>query len=116
MFSQQLEKADDSLHYRVNTIAGFKMNLDNSHATLQRVRFEQGCPNASIGEWENRFFCGLMRVLAERWRRHYNAVRPHSSLGDRPPAPEAWMTNNKGHGEMETATRLPFSTPPTAAI
>lgn len=28
------------------------------------------------------------RVLCERWRRHYNAVRPHSSLGYRPPAPE----------------------------
>ncbi|MGE3992822.1 MAG: integrase core domain-containing protein [Pseudorhodoplanes sp.] len=23
------------------------------------------------------------------WRRHYNTVRPHSSLGCRPPAPEA---------------------------
>ena len=29
------------------------------------------------------------RVLIERWRRHYNTVRPHSSLGYRPPAPEA---------------------------
>jgi len=27
------------------------------------------------------------QVLIERWRRHYNAVRPHSSLGNRPPAP-----------------------------
>ena len=29
------------------------------------------------------------RVLIEAWRRHYNNVRPHSSLGYRPPAPEA---------------------------
>jgi putative transposase len=29
------------------------------------------------------------RVVVERWRRTYNAVRPHSSLGYRPPAPEA---------------------------
>jgi transposase InsO family protein len=28
-------------------------------------------------------------VLIERWRRHYNTVRPHSALGYRPPAPEA---------------------------
>ena len=28
------------------------------------------------------------QVLIERWRQHYNAVRPHSSLGYRPPAPE----------------------------
>ena len=29
------------------------------------------------------------KVLVERWRRHYNEHRPHSSLGYRPPAPEA---------------------------
>ena len=29
------------------------------------------------------------QVLIEAWRRHYNAVRPHSALGYRPPAPEA---------------------------
>ncbi|MEQ9811329.1 MAG: IS3 family transposase [Azospirillaceae bacterium] len=27
-------------------------------------------------------------VVIEQWRRHYNAVRPHSALGYRPPAPE----------------------------
>jgi putative transposase len=29
------------------------------------------------------------RIVIESWRRHYNTVRPHSSLGYRPPAPEA---------------------------
>ena len=29
------------------------------------------------------------RALIEKWRRQYNQVRPHSSLGYRPPAPEA---------------------------
>ena len=29
------------------------------------------------------------KVLIERWRQHYNTVRPHSALGYRPPAPEA---------------------------
>ena len=28
------------------------------------------------------------KVLIERWRDHYNRVRPHSALGYRPPAPE----------------------------
>jgi transposase InsO family protein len=28
-------------------------------------------------------------VLIERWRREYNTIRPHSSRGYRPPAPEA---------------------------
>jgi transposase InsO family protein len=50
-----------------------------------------------------------LRVLAERWRVHYNTIRPHSSLGYRPPAPEAWMTStSQGHGEVETATRFPL--------
>jgi len=31
------------------------------------------------------------KVLIEQWRRQYNQVRPHSSLGYRPPAPEAIM-------------------------
>ena len=29
-----------------------------------------------------------VKVLIERWRNEYNQVRPHSSLGYRPPAPE----------------------------
>ena len=29
------------------------------------------------------------KVLIEQWRREYKTIRPHSSLGDRPPAPEA---------------------------
>ena len=31
------------------------------------------------------------RVLVGRWRQDYNRVRPHSSLGYRPPAPEATL-------------------------
>lgn len=27
------------------------------------------------------------KVLIERWRHHYNTIRPHSSLGYRPSAP-----------------------------
>jgi transposase InsO family protein len=36
------------------------------------------------------------RVIIERWRRHYNTVRPHSSLGGRPPTPEAFELNMNG--------------------
>ena len=30
------------------------------------------------------------RVVTETWRREYNTIRPHSSLGYKPPAPEAY--------------------------
>jgi putative transposase len=29
------------------------------------------------------------QIVIESWRRHYNTIRPHSSLGYKPPAPEA---------------------------
>ena len=32
------------------------------------------------------------KVLIKQWRMEYNRVRPHSSLGYRPPAPEAILT------------------------
>ena len=35
------------------------------------------------------------QVLIEQWRRHYNEVRPHSSLGYRPPAPQVIVPSNK---------------------
>lgn len=31
------------------------------------------------------------KILIEQWRKEYNQIRPHSSLGYRPPAPEATM-------------------------
>jgi transposase InsO family protein len=36
------------------------------------------------------------KVLIERWRRHYNEVRPHSSLGYLPPAPVAMRLTPPG--------------------
>jgi hypothetical protein len=32
------------------------------------------------------------KIVIENWRRHYNTVRPHSSLGYRPPAPASVKT------------------------
>jgi hypothetical protein len=38
------------------------------------------------------------KVLIERWRVGYNTQRPHSSLGYRPPAPEAIVPWTPGFG------------------
>ncbi len=49
-----------------------------------------------------------LRVLAGRWQRHYNTVRPHSSLGYKPPAPEAILPEtSQGHGNVESKQRFP---------
>jgi putative transposase len=50
-----------------------------------------------------------VQVLAERWRIHYNTIRPHSSLGYRSPAPEMWHHKIKtGYGEVESKLRSPL--------
>ena len=41
------------------------------------------------------------KVLIERWRVHYNQVRPHSALNGRPPAPETML-----HGKDFTIQKL----------
>ncbi len=38
------------------------------------------------------------QVLIEGWRREYNRFRPHSSLGYRPPAPEAFEPHGTALG------------------
>jgi putative transposase len=50
-----------------------------------------------------------VQVLAERWRVYYNTRRPHSSLGYKPPAPEARLTEpNAGRGKVASKQRLPL--------
>lgn len=49
------------------------------------------------------------KVLIEGWRQHYNRVRPHTSLGDRPPAPEAKMMGTQRELEMRSAVGIEAS-------
>ena len=53
-------------------------------------------------------FCTLFeaQVLFERWRREYNNVRPHSSLGYVPPEPEAILPTQLQTKMLQVATRM----------
>lgn len=58
--------------------------------------WENGFVESFNGKMRDQFLNGELfytlkeaQVLIERWRIHYNTVRPHSSLEGRPPAPEA---------------------------
>jgi transposase InsO family protein len=51
--------------------------------------------SASLSKMREQFLNGELfytlkeaQIIIERWRIHYNTVRPHSSLGGQPPAPE----------------------------
>jgi transposase InsO family protein len=37
------------------------------------------------------------KIVIEKWRVHYNTVRPHSALGYRPPAPESIILMDRRH-------------------
>jgi putative transposase len=81
-----------------------------SRLAVQTLYIEPGSP------WENGYnesFNGKLRdellngeifytlreaqVMIERWRQHYNTIRPHSALGYRPPAPETILPPSWGH-------------------
>ena len=64
------------LQTRVRDLGVFEVELQQLGQPLQMLQ-------TSAGD------LGAIAVLIERWRRHYNTVRPHGSLGYRPPAPEA---------------------------
>ena len=42
------------------------------------------------------------RIIIESWRQHYNEVRPHSSLGYKPPAPEV-LTSPRPAAHIQSA-------------
>jgi putative transposase len=50
-------------------------------------------------------------VVIESWRRHYNTVRPHGSLGYKPPAPEVFLP-----GSARPATPSRTASPAALAL
>jgi putative transposase len=50
------------------------------------------------------------QTVIEGWRQHYNTVRPHSSLGYKPPAPEAivWPAAQPGQASPATPAVAPI--------
>ena len=55
--------------------------------------WENGYVESFNGKLRDELFNTLLeaKVRIEHWRVHYNTVRPNSSLGYRPPAPEVIM-------------------------
>jgi transposase InsO family protein len=67
--------------------------------------WENGYVESYIGKLRDELLNGeildtLMeaKVLVEGWRKEYNRFRPHSSLGYKPPAPEAYEVENFTQG------------------
>ncbi|WP_024848247.1 integrase core domain-containing protein, partial [Aminobacter sp. J41] len=45
------------------------------------------------------------KIIIEAWRRYYNTKRPHSSLGYKPPAPEAIIWPAPASGAAPSSAR-----------
>jgi putative transposase len=56
------------------------------------------------------------RIVIESWRRHYNAVRPHASLGYEPPAPEVVVPAPACAGSFATPTSSAAALAPRPSI
>ena len=66
------------------------MLLNYTYEKANKV-FTLWLPKAFLRPINREIFDSLFeaKVLVERWRKEYNQIRPHSSLGYRPPAPKA---------------------------
>jgi transposase InsO family protein len=62
--------------------------IRSSSATTNLVRL---LPKAECLNGEIFYTLQEAKILIEAWRRQYNTIRPHSSLGYRPPAPKVLM-------------------------
>ncbi|MFM9993280.1 MAG: integrase core domain-containing protein [Burkholderiaceae bacterium] len=54
---------------------------------------------------------GEARVLIEQWRIHFNTLRPHQSIGKKPPAPATWIPKSNAEKALHLSLFPPIPTP-----
>jgi transposase InsO family protein len=71
------------------TIRAYIKNQEMRDRELDQLSMRAYATSCSMA----RFFYTLReaQIIIESWRRHYNAIRPHASLGYKPPAPEVFV-------------------------
>jgi transposase InsO family protein len=74
------------------------------HSAFSSVRQ----PESTLANPESNLGLAEARIVIENWRRYYNTIRPHGSLGYKPPAPEVFIP------ATARAAALPQPAPPPA--
>jgi len=90
-------RSDNGSEFTAHAVIGWLARLDVNTLFIEPGSpWENGYCESFNSKFRDEFLnCELLdtlleaRVLTARWRRDYNTWRPHSSLGYRPPAPEA---------------------------
>lgn len=56
------------------------------------------------------------KTVVESWRRHFNTVRPHGSLGYKPPAPEVFIPSMAARAAAQTRPAAPPALAPRPTV
>jgi len=80
--------------------------------------WQNGYCESFNGKFRDQFLDGELfyslneaRILIEQWRIHYNTVRPHRSIGRRPPAPATWLMSENANHALHKSLFPPIPTP-----
>jgi hypothetical protein len=63
-----------------------RVGVDNATASWPNARLRDELLNGEIF-----YTLREAQIVIESWRRHYNTIRPHASIGYQPPAPEVFV-------------------------
>jgi len=93
----QYVRSDNGAEFSAKAVRSWLGELEVAPLYIERGRpWENGYVESFNGKMRdellNREQINTLReaqVFLEQWRSHYNTTRPHSSLGYKPPAPEA---------------------------
>lgn len=99
-------RSDNGSEFTANAVRKWLEDLGVSTLYIEPGSpWENGYVESFIGKLRDELLNGEVldtlaeaKVLVEGWRREYNRFRPHSSLGYRPPAPEAHMAGKFTQG------------------
>jgi transposase InsO family protein len=88
-------RSDQGPEFVAEAVKGWIAGVGSQTAYIEKASpWENGYVESFNGKLRDELLNGEVfntlreaQVLIEEWRRHYNRVRPHSSLGYRPPAP-----------------------------
>jgi transposase InsO family protein len=95
-------RSDNAPEFTAKAVRNWLVNLGVATLFIEPGSpWENGYVESFIGKLRDELLNGEIfdtlleaSVIIERWRKEYNRYRPHSSLGYRPPAPEAIEVKN----------------------